>query len=199
MNRPFATAAAFRLSLTHFYNCPGGGPIAAPSKLRQEIARMWEKAQNRSFSACMSHSTRTASPAATSIVSGPCRRLAGFGHHNLWIIVGKTSGEAVILHDKLSRSEGYRSWLQNGPKTRFSVSAESRLGVRQEVGRDDADQERSQNRLAAIQRLSLNRQRNTGPHRLRLYVFRCIVVRDLPGTCIRAMPALLLAFAQPSQ
>jgi hypothetical protein len=45
----------------------------------------------------------------------------------------------------------------------FSVSAESRSGVRQEVGRDDADQERSQNRLAATQRLSLNRQRNTGP------------------------------------
>jgi hypothetical protein len=39
------------------------------------------------------------------------------------------------------------------------VRAESRLDVRREVGRDDADQERSQNRLAAIQRLSLNRTR----------------------------------------
>jgi hypothetical protein len=35
------------------------------------------------------------------------------------------------------------------------VSVESRFGVRQEVGRDDADQERSQNRPATIQRLSL--------------------------------------------
>jgi hypothetical protein len=103
----FAAPAAFRLSLTHFYNCFGGAPIAAPSKTRQEMARMWEKAQNRSFSACMSHSTRTASPAATSIVSGPCRRLAGFGHHNLWIIVGKTSGEAVVWDGNLSCSKGY--------------------------------------------------------------------------------------------
>jgi hypothetical protein len=69
---------------------------------------MWEKAKNRSFSACMSHSTRTASPAATSIVSVPFRRLAGFGHHNLWIIFGKTSGEALVSNAKLSRSEGYR-------------------------------------------------------------------------------------------
>ena len=35
------------------------------------------------------------------------------------------------------------------------VRAESRFSVRREVGRDDADQERSQNRPAAIQRLSL--------------------------------------------
>jgi hypothetical protein len=69
----------------------------------------------------------------------------------------KSSGEAVILNDKLSRSVGYRSWLRNGPKTRVSVSAESRLGVRRELGREDADQERSQNWLAAIQRLSLDR------------------------------------------
>src|ERR1039457_2042592 len=101
----------------------------------------------------MSHAARTASPAATSIVRVPCRRLAGFGHHNLWIIFGKTSGEALVSNDKLSRSEGYRSWLQNGPETRVSVSAESRSGARQVIGRDDADQERSQNRLAAIQRL----------------------------------------------
>jgi hypothetical protein len=58
---------------------------------------MWEKAQNRSFSAGMSHSARTASPAATSIVRVPRRRLAGFGHHDLWIIVGKTSGEALVF------------------------------------------------------------------------------------------------------
>jgi hypothetical protein len=86
---------------------PRRGPIAAPSKLRQEMARMWEKAQNRSFSACMSHSARTASTAATSIVRGLCRRLAGFGHHNLWTIVGKTSGEAVVWDGNLSCSKGY--------------------------------------------------------------------------------------------
>ncbi len=42
------------------------------------------------------------------------------------------------------------------------MRAESRLGLRRELGRDDADLERSQNRLAAIQRLSLTKVRFGG-------------------------------------
>jgi hypothetical protein len=42
--------------------------------------------------------------------------------------------------------------------------------VRREVGRDDADQERSQNRSAAIQRLSLNRPLGRFDDPLRLSV-----------------------------
>jgi hypothetical protein len=68
-----------------------------------------------------------------------------------------TPAEALVFKDKLSRSEGYRSSLQNGPKTKVLVQAESRFSARGEVGRDDADQERSQNRPAAIRRLSLDR------------------------------------------
>src|SRR5258708_16887530 len=67
------------------------------------------------------------------------------------------SAEALVLNDKLSRSVGYRSWLQNGPKLHILVRAEGRFGLRWKVGRHDADQERSQKRSHAIQRLSLDR------------------------------------------
>src|SRR6266487_3634238 len=64
------------------------------------------------------------------------------------------AAEAVVLNDKLSRSGGYRSVPENGPKSTVSLRTESGFGVRREVGRDDADQERSQNWTATIRRLS---------------------------------------------
>ena len=67
------------------------------------------------------------------------------------------------------------------------------MGVRQEVGRDDADQERSQNRLAAIQRLSLNRQRNLNLHSIFVATIGAIVfllayhaIREVPVTVSRS-------------
>src|SRR6266496_1001583 len=65
-----------------------------------------------------------------------------------------TPAEAVVLNDKLSRSGGYRSVAENGPQSKVSLRTESGFGVRREVGRDDADQERSENWTATIRRLS---------------------------------------------
>src|SRR6266496_267327 len=53
--------------------------------------------------------------------------------------------------DATSRASNRTSWQ---PKSKVSLRTESGFGVRREVGRDDADQERSQNWTATIRRLS---------------------------------------------